>query len=283
MIQNLQSRIPLSNGTSIPCLGFGTWKTPADDAARSVAEALLVGYRHIDTATAYGNEGGVGRAIAESGIPREEIFLTSKLWNPHQGYQSTLDAFSRTLDQLQTDYLDLYLIHWPHDRKYFDNWEEMNRETWRAFEKLYRDGSIKAIGVSNFRLRHLKNIMDHAEIMPMVDQVEIHPGMPQDEILAFCREHNMAVEGWSPLSTGRIFSVPEIKEIADKYGKSIAQICLRWSVQRGVIPLPKSVTPSRILENSQIFDFEISDADMQRISALTDCGWSGLDPDNLVY
>ena len=159
----------------------------------------------------------------------------------------------------------------------------MNLETWRAFEKLYRDGSIKAIGVSNFRPRHLKNIMDHAEIMPMVDQVEIHPGMPQDEILAFCREHNMAVEGWSPLSTGRIFSVPEIKEIADKYGKSIAQICLRWSVQRGVIPLPKSVTPSRLLENSQIFDFEISDADMQRISALTDCGWSGLDPDNLVY
>ena len=283
MIQNLQSRIPLSNGTSIPCLGFGTWKTPADDAARSVAEALRVGYRHIDTATAYGNEGGVGRAIAESGIPREEIFLTSKIWNPHQGYQSTLDAFSRTLDQLQTDYLDLYLIHWPHDPKYFDNWEEMNRETWRAFEKLYCDGSIKAIGVSNFRPRHLKNIMDHAEIMPMVDQVEIHPGMPQDEILSFCREHNMAVEGWSPLSTGRIFSVPEIKEIADKYGKSIAQICLRWSVQRGVIPLPKSVTPSRILENSQIFDFEISDADMQRISALTDCGWSGLDPDNLVY
>ena len=226
---------------------------------------------------------GIGRAIAESGIPREEIFLTSKLWNPHQGYQSTLDAFARTLDQLQTDYLDLYLIHWPHDRKYFYNWEEMNLETWRAFEKLYRDGSIKAIGVSNFRPRHLKNIMDHAEIMPMVDQVEIHPGMPQDEILAFCREHNMAVEGWSPLSTGRIFSVPEIKEIADKYGKSIAQICLRWSVQRGVIPLPKSVTPSRILENSQIFDFDIADADMQRISALTDCGWSGLDPDNLVY
>lgn len=283
MVQNLQSRIPLNNGTSIPCLGFGTWKTPADDAARSVAEALRVGYRHIDTATAYGNESGVGRAIAESGIPREEIFLTSKLWNPHQGYQSTLDAFGRTLDQLQTDYLDLYLIHWPHDRKYFDNWEEMNLETWRAFEKLYRDGTVKAIGVSNFRPRHLKNIIAHAEIMPMVDQVEVHPGMPQDEIISFCREYNMAVEGWSPLSTGRIFSVPEIKEIAEQYRKSIAQICLRWSVQRGVIPLPKSVTPSRILENSQIFDFEIAEKDMQRISALTDCGWSGLDPDNLIY
>ncbi len=282
-MQTLQTRIPLSNGTSIPCLGFGTWKTPAEEAARSVAEALRVGYRHIDTATAYGNEGGVGQAIAESGIPREEIFLTSKLWNPHQGYQSTLDAFARTLEALRTDYLDLYLIHWPHDPKYFDNWEEMNLETWRAFEELYESGAIKAIGVSNFRPRHLENIMKHAKIMPMVDQVEIHPGMPQDELIAFCREHNMVVEGWSPLSTGRIFSVPEVQEIAQKYGKSIAQVCLRWSVQRGVIPLPKSVTPARILENSQVFDFELEEADMQRISALTDCGWSGLDPDNLVY
>ena len=282
-MQTLQTRIPLSNGTSIPCLGFGTWKTPAEEAARSVAEALRVGYRHIDTATAYGNEGGVGQAIAESGIPREEIFLTSKLWNPHQGYQSTLDAFARTLEALRTDYLDLYLIHWPHDPKYFDNWEEMNLETWRAFEELYESGAIKAIGVSNFRPRHLENIMKHAKIMPMVDQVEIHPGMPQDELIAFCREHNMVVEGWSPLSTGRIFSVPEVQEIAQKYGKRIAQVCLRWSVQRGVIPLPKSVTPARILENSQVFDFELEEADMQRISALTDCGWSGLDPDNLVY
>lgn len=282
-MQTLQTRIPLSNGTSIPCLGFGTWKTPAEEAARSVAEALRVGYRHIDTATAYGNEGGVGQAIAESGIPREEIFLTSKLWNPHQGYQSTLDAFARTLEALRTDYLDLYLIHWPHDPKYFDNWEEMNLETWRAFEELYESGAVKAIGVSNFRPRHLENIMKHAKIMPMVDQVEIHPGMPQDELIAFCREHNMVVEGWSPLSTGRIFSVPEVQEIAHKYGKSIAQVCLRWSVQRGVIPLPKSVTPARILENSQVFDFELEEADMQRISALTDCGWSGLDPDNLVY
>ena len=282
-MQTLQTRIPLSNGTSIPCLGFGTWKTPAEEAARSVAEALRVGYRHIDTATAYGNEGGVGQAIAESGIPREEIFLTSKLWNPHQGYQSTLDAFARTLEALRTDYLDLYLIHWPHDPKYFDNWEEMNLETWRAFEELYESGAIKAIGVSNFRPRHLENIMKNAKIMPMVDQVEIHPGMPQDELIAFCREHNMVVEGWSPLSTGRIFSVPEVQEIAQKYGKSIAQVCLRWSVQRGVIPLPKSVTPARILENSQVFDFELEEADMQRISALTDCGWSGLDPDNLVY
>ena len=280
---DLQTRIPISNGTSIPCVGFGTWKTPDEEAAKSVAEALRVGYRHIDTATAYGNEAGVGRAIAESGISREEIFLTSKLWNPHQGYESTLEAFDRSLEKLQTDYLDLYLIHWPHDRKYFDNWEEKNIETWRAFEKLYQEGKIKAIGVSNFRPRHLENLFNNCEIKPMVDQIEIHPGMAQDDMLAYCREHDMVVEGWSPMATGRIFSVPEVQELAAKYNRTVAQVVLRWHVQRGVIPLPKSVTPSRIAENSRIFDFELEPQDMAWISALTDCGWSGLNPDNLVY
>ena len=283
MHMNLQTSLPLSNGTSIPCLGFGTWKTPEEDAQRSVTEALRVGYRHIDTAAAYGNERGVGKAIAQSGLRREDIFLTSKLWNPYQGYQSTLDAFARTMDDLQTEYLDLYLIHWPHDRKYFDNWEEKNLETWRAFEELYQAGSIKAIGVSNFRPRHLKNIMEHAEIMPMVDQVEIHPGMPQDEILAFCREHNMLVEGWSPLSTGRIFSVPEMQQLAEKYGKSIAQICLRWCLDKGYLPLPKSVTPSRIQENLKIFDFALTPEDIAKLDALPPFGESGRDPDNVPF
>ncbi|MDO4173756.1 MAG: aldo/keto reductase [Eubacteriales bacterium] len=280
---DLQTRIPISNGTSIPCVGFGTWKTPNDEAERSVAAALRAGYRHIDTATAYGNEAGVGSAIAASGLAREEIFLTSKLWNPHQGYQSTLEAFDRSLQKLQTDYLDLYLIHWPHDRKYFDNWEEKNVETWRAFEKLYKDGRIKAIGVSNFRPHHIENIVQHCAIVPMVDQIEIHPGMAQEDMVAYCRAHDIVVEGWSPMATGRIFSVPEAQEIAGKYGKTVAQVVLRWHVQRGVIPLPKSVTPSRIVENSQIFDFTLSEEDMKAISALQGCGWSGLDPDHLVY
>ncbi len=282
-MQNHQTRIRLSNNVGIPCLGFGTWKTPAEQATASVLHALEAGYRHIDTATAYNNEAAVGTAIASSGIPREEIFLTSKLWNPHQGYQSTLDAFERSLERLQTAYLDLYLIHWPHDRKYFDNWQEMNRETWRAFEKLYRDGRIKAIGVSNFRPHHLENLLDGCEIAPMVDQVEVHPGMPQDEILAFCKEHQIVVEGWSPLATGKIFSVPTMQEMAQKYGKTVAQLCLRWCIQRSVIPLPKSVTPSRIVENTQIFDFQLEQDDVDRISGLTECGWSGLDPNNLIY
>lgn len=282
-MQNHQTRVMLSNGVGIPCLGFGTWKTPAEQATASVLHALEAGYRHIDTATAYNNEAAVGAAIASSGLAREEIFLTSKLWNPHQGYQSTLDAFERSLEWLQTDYLDLYLIHWPHDRKYFDNWEEMNRETWRAFEKLYKEGRIRAIGVSNFRPRHLDNLLVHCEVAPMVDQVEVHPGMPQEEILEYCKLHHMTIEGWSPLATGKIFSVPEMQEMSQKYGKTVAQLCLRWCVQRGVIPLPKSVTPSRIVENTQIFDFEIEQNDMECISGLTACGWSGLDPDNLVY
>ncbi|MGN0994528.1 MAG: aldo/keto reductase [Butyricicoccus sp.] len=277
-----QTRIPLQNGTSIPCMGFGTWKTPAEQATAAVHAALAAGYRHIDTATSYRNEPDVGRALATSGVPRGEIFLTTKLWNPDQGYQSTLDACQRSLEWLQTNYLDLYLIHWPHDPKYFDNWEEKTAETWLAFEELYKRGTVRAIGLSNFRPRHMEHILSMCTVAPMVDQVEVHPGMPQDEVLSFCRAHDMVVEGWSPLGSGRIFQSSEMQEIAARYGKSVAQIGLRWSVQRGVIPLPKSVNPARIAENADVFDFTLSDEDMARVSAV-DCGWSGLDPDNLVY
>lgn len=282
-MHSIQDRIALSNGTKIPCVGFGTWKTPAETATQAVKTAIETGYRHIDTATAYRNEDAVGAGIAQSGIAREELFVTTKLWNPDQGYQSTLDACDRSLQALGLEYVDLYLIHWPHDRKYFDNWEEMNCETWRAFEALYQAGKVRAIGLSNFRPHHIENILKNCTIRPMVDQVEIHPGMPQTEILDYCKTHDMLVEGWSPLSTGKIFEVPEMQAMAQKYGKSIAQVCLRWSVQRGVIPLPKSVTPSRIAENAQIFDFTLEDCDIAAISALTNCGFSGLDPDNLIY
>ena len=282
-MQNLQSRVKLSNGTTMPCIGFGTWKTPADEAKASVMHALEAGYRHIDTATAYNNEAAVGEAIANSAVSREEIFLTTKLWNTHQGYQSTLDAFERSIEALKTDYLDLYMIHWPHDPKYFDNWKEMNLETWRAFEKLYKDGRVKALGVSNFRQHHLNNLMENSEIMPMVDQIEIHPGMPQDEMIEFCKQHHIVVQAWSPLATGKIFTVPAMQEMAERYGKTIAQLSLRWCVQRGIVPLPKSVTPSRIRENADVFDFTLAKEDIDIISGLTECGWSGLDPENLSY
>lgn len=281
-MNHIQDRIPLASGTAIPCVGFGTWKTPPAETTASVVNAIAAGYCHIDTATAYGNEAAVGQGIKQSGVPRSDIFLTTKLWNPDQGYQQTLAACDKSLAALQTDYVDLYLIHWPHDRKYFDNWQECNAETWRAFEELYRAGKVRAIGLSNFRPHHIENILQNGTIAPMVDQIEFHPGMAQQETLAFCRAHGMAVEGWSPLGSGRVFKLEEMHRLTEKYGKSVAQLCLRWAVQHGVIPLPKSVTPSRIAENAQIFDFVLDEADMTLLDTL-DCGWSGLNPDNLVY
>lgn len=272
----------LQNGVGIPCVGFGTWKSKNEEAAASVRVALAAGYRHIDTATAYGNEAAVGEAIVSSGVLRGDIFLTSKLWNPDQGYESTLAACERSLCALQTDYLDLYLIHWPHDPKYFDNWEEKTSETWRAFEALYHAGKLRAIGLSNFRPRHIDHILKSATVAPMVDQVECHPGMAQAELRAYCAEKSIVLEGWSPLGSGRAFSSPELAALAEKYGKTAAQICLKWNLQHGVIPLPKSTNPARIADNLRLFDFTLAPADMELLDTL-DIGWSGLDPDNLVY
>lgn len=274
--------VKLSNGVCIPCIGFGTWKTPAGQAAASVKAALEAGYRHIDTATAYGNEADVGDAIASSDIKRQDIFLTTKLWNPDQGYETTIGACERSLKLLKTDYLDLYLIHWPHDKKYFNNWEEKNLETWHAMEMLYQRGKVRAIGLSNFRPHHIDNILKNASVAPMVDQVESHPGMPQKELHDFCKEYGIVMEGWSPLGSGRAFTSEKMQEIARKYHKSVSQICLRWNFQHEVIPLPKSVHPERIAENMQIFDFQLTDEDMRQLDQL-DIGWSGLDPDNLIY
>lgn len=272
----------LQNGVRMPCIGFGTWKTPDEAAKNAVIEALRAGYRHIDTATAYGNEAAVGDGIAASDVSRTDIFLTTKLWNPHQGYQSTIDACEDSLKKLKTDYLDLYLIHWPHDKKYFDNWQEKNLETWKAFEVLHKSGKVRAIGVSNFRPHHVDNILTQCSVAPMVDQVEFHPGMSQIEVLDYCKAHDMVVQGWSPLGSGRIFDSTEMQEIAARYGKSVAQICVRFALQHTVVPLPKSVTPSRIAENADVFDFCLSPEDMSSIAKI-DCGWSGLDPDNLNY
>ena len=274
----------LSNNVTIPELGFGTWQTPDGDVAvASVKKALEVGYRHIDTAQGYKNEASVGQAIKESGIPREELFLTTKLWNANHSYDLVMSSFEESLEKLQTDYIDLFLIHWPNPVKFRDNWQSANAETWRAMEELYQAGKIKAIGVSNFLPHHFEELKKTATIFPMVNQIFLAPGELQKEVVSYCQEHNVLLEAYSPLGTGKIFDVPEMQELSDKYGKTIAQIAIRWSLQHGFLPLPKSVTPSRIEENLAVFDFELSDEDMQRIDQLDGVVGKATNPDTTGF
>ncbi|MGG7188136.1 aldo/keto reductase [Clostridium paraputrificum] len=274
----------LNNNYKMPNIGFGTFRTPSgEETEQSVLNAIKAGYRHIDCAAAYGNEKSVGEAIRKSGVAREEIFVTSKLWNDDKGYENTLAAFNRTLEDLQLEYLDLYLIHWPIAKASKENWKEANGESWRALEELYNQGKIKAIGVSNFLEHHLEPLFETAKIKPMVNQIEFHPGMLQKEIVEFCKKHNILVEAWAPFSNGQVLNNPVLKEIADKYEKTVAQLTLRWIIQKGIVPLPKSVTPERIKSNLEVFDFEISAQDVEKIDRLTDCGGSGLHPDEVDF
>lgn len=283
VVKQLTDGFVLENGRKIPCIGYGTWQTPdGETAVASVKEAVRIGYRHIDAAACYGNEAGVGRGIYESGIAREELFVTSKVWNTERGYERTMVAFEKTLKDLSLDYLDLYLIHWPAAFHQFDNWEEINLSTWKAMTELYKSGKVKAIGVSNFMPHHLKALME-TEVPPMVDQIEFHPGMMQEETLDYCRDKGILVEAWSPLGTGRMLANPVLKEIAGTYHKSVAQLCIRWCLQHGVLPLPKSVTPARIAENAEVFDFEITAEDMSRIDRMDNFGGSGLHPDQVDF
>jgi diketogulonate reductase-like aldo/keto reductase len=274
----------LSNGVEIPCIGFGTWQTPDGEVAvSSVLSAIEAGYRHIDTAQAYGNEESVGVAVKKSGIDREKIFITSKLWNDEHGYEKTLAAFEGTMKKLGMDYIDLFLIHWPNPIAFRGNWQEANAGTWKAFEELYNAGRIRSIGVSNFHPHHLEELTKTAAIPPMVNQIRLCPGETQDEVVDYCRSRNILLEAYSPFGVGKIFEVPEMRELAKKYGKSIAQICVRWSLQREYLPLPKSVTPSRIKENAEVFDFELDAADIQLIANLKGCVGYSENPDTAPF
>lgn len=274
----------LSNGVEIPCIGFGTWQTPDGEVAvSSVLSAIESGYRHIDTAQRYENEESVGIAIKKSGIDRKELFITSKLANTEHGYEKTLAAFEGTMGKLGLDYLDLFLIHWPNPVSCRDNWAESNAGSWKAFEELYRAGRIRSIGISNFHQHHIEALLKTAEIAPMVNQIHLCPGDTQDELVDYCRAQGMLLEAYSPLGIGKVFEVPQMKALAEKYGRSIAQVCIRWSLQRGYLPLPKSVTPSRIAENSKVFDFELDAEDVQMIADLKGCAGYAPDPDTITW
>lgn len=274
----------LSNGVKIPCVGFGTWQTPDGDVAvKSVLCAIEAGYRHIDTAEGYDNEESVGEAIKKCGVPRNELFITSKLRNDFHSYEDAMREFNNSLEKLGTDYLDLFLIHWPNPMKYRDCWQRANAETWRAFEELYKAGKIRAIGVSNFWCHHIDELMKTAEIVPMVNQIKLCPGESQEAVTAYCRHKGIAIEAYSPMGTGKIFDVPEMQQLAEKYGKSIAQICIRWSLQNGWLPLPKSVTPERICQNAEVFNFELEAEDVQRIRELRGCVGFSRNPDETPF
>ena len=281
MMNSVQDRIALQNGVQLPCVGYGTWRVPdSDTAVRSVETAIAVGYRHIDTAAIYQNEISVGKAVRNSGVDRSQLFVTSKVWNTERGYEKTMAAFEETLGRLGMDYLDLYLIHWPATK---GDWQELNRDTWRALEELYETGKVRAIGVSNFLVKHLEPLMADAKVKPMVDQIEFHPGYMQKETLDYCQKNGVQVEAWSPLARGRVFGEGVLFSIAKAHGKSVAQVCLRWCLQNGVVPLPKSVTPERIKENAELFDFELTAEEMEKINAMPQAGWSGHHPDLISF
>lgn len=285
-LTNINSKLNLNNGTQIPCVGYGTFRTPADVAEKAVADAIKVGYRHIDTAAVYGNEEAVGKGIKDSGIAREDLFVTSKLWNDNRGYDEAKKAFQETLERLQMDYLDLYLIHWPANQKQFGtDASKINAETWRALEDLYDEGKIKAIGLSNFMPHHIVDLMKTARIAPAVDQIEVHPGWPHTEQVKYLQAHNILVEAWAPLGGqgAQVLTNPTILQIADKYNKTAAQISLRWVLQQGIVPLPKSIHENRMIQNTEIFDFALTDDEMRKISFLTNLGGQCADPDEVDY
>lgn len=270
----------LTNGVTIPAIGFGSYKITGQDAKSILKQAIASGYRHIDTASFYQNENEIRRAIDETGFARKELFLTSKVWKDEMGYEETLQAFSNSTRRLGTNYLDAYLIHWPRPDLERKDWRELLLSTWRALEDLYHEGNIRAIGVSNFVVEHLSLLMENARIAPMLNQIEYHPGYLQEETVSFCKAHNIQVEAWAPLGRGNIFYHPTIADIAANHHKTPAQVCLRFCLQNGIVALPKASSVERMLENQDLCHFALSKEEMQAISSMPRCGWTGLHPDH---
>lgn len=270
------NHVTLNNKLEMPQLGFGVWQVDSDEAAEAVSTALKTGYTSIDTAMIYKNEEGVGKALKETTVPREDLFITTKVWNSDQGYESTLRAFDESLERLGLDYVDLYLIHWPTPE--FDNYVE----TYKAMEKLYKDGRVKAIGVCNFQPEHLQRLLDECDVSPVLNQIECHPYLAQNDVKEFCAQHDIFVEAWSPLDQGGdVLKDEVIQKIAEAHKKSPAQVVLRWHLQNNTIVIPKSVTPSRIEENFNVFDFELSEEDMNQINGLDKNRRKGAHPNEM--
>ncbi|HFK1722964.1 aldo/keto reductase [Bacillus thuringiensis] len=279
-MKNLQSKTVLNNGVEMPWFGLGVFKVEeGPELVEAVKSAIKAGYRSIDTAAIYGNEKAVGEGIRAgieaTGISRGELFITSKVWNADQGYEETIAAYEESLKKLELDYLDLYLVHWPVEGKY--------KDTWRALETLYKEDRVRAIGVSNFQIHHLQDVMKDAEIKPMINQVEYHPRLTQKELQAFCKEQGIQMEAWSPLMQGQLLDNETLQAIAEKHGKTTAQVILRWDLQNGVITIPKSTKEHRIIANADVFNFELTKEDMETIDALNENHRVGPDPDNFDF
>lgn len=274
--------IELNNGVMIPAIGYGTYKATNQDGYSVILDAIRAGYRHLDTAKVYENEEEVGRAVRESGIPREEFFLTSKLDRNLLGYENAKRELDRSLMRLGTEYLDLYLMHWPradYGKQDFDRWETLDIETWRAFEELQETGKIRAIGVSNFLVHHLENLLPYCKVIPAVNQLELHPGYLQEETVAYCRDRGIVPEAWSPIGRSRLRNNALLVELAEKYNTTVAHLCLVFDYAEGFVVLPKSSQKARMEENLNLTDLTLSDADRDRIRNMAEAGWSGEHPD----
>ena len=278
-MESIYDCFKLNNDMKIPCVGFGTYKAAEGNNEEILKTAIEAGYRYFDTASFYQTEEFVGQAIRESNLPREDFFLVSKMWKDEMGYQQTKDALEKSLKRLGTDYLDIYLIHWPRPSADCENWKELDLETWRAMEELQKEGKIRGLGLSNFLPHHIKNILENGTVKPVVNQLELHPGYMQQAAVQYCKEHGIQMQAWSPIGRRRILEDGLILELAGKYQVSPAQLCLRFLLQNDIIPLPKSSSMERMKQNMDLFHFEISEEDVSRLATMPQAGWSGEHPD----